>query len=97
MPTYITLFRWTQRGIEGIKDSPARLDKAKQLFASMGGEVKEFYVVMGQYDAVLVSEAPDDETIAKISLAAGAQGGVRSETLRAFTEAEYRELIRGLP
>jgi uncharacterized protein with GYD domain len=97
MPTYITLFRWTQQGIEKVKESPARLDKAKQLFQQLGGEVKSTYLVMGQYDFVIVSEAPDDETIARISLAAGSQGAVRSETLRAFTEGEYRKIIATLP
>ena len=97
MPTYITLFRWTQLGRENVKDSPTRLDAAKQLFQQMGGEVKAFYIVMGQYDAVLISEAPDDETMAKISLAATAHGAIRSETMRAFTEDEYRKIIGGLP
>ena len=97
MPTYITLFRWTQLGIENVKESPTRLDAAKQLFQQMGGEVKAFYVVMGQYDAVLISEAPDDETMAKISLAATSHGAIRSETMRAFTEEEYQRVIGGLP
>src|SRR5919202_245172 len=97
MPTYITLFRWTQLGIENVKESPTRLDAARQLFQQMGGEVKAFYVVMGQYDAVLISEAPDDETMAKISLAATSHGAIRSETMRAFTEEEYQRVIGGLP
>jgi uncharacterized protein with GYD domain len=97
MPTYITLFRWSQQGIEEVKDSPARLEKAKQLFRQFGSEIKAFYLVMGQYDAVAVSEAPDDETMARIALAAGAQGRIRSETLRAFTEDEYRQIIAALP
>lgn len=97
MPTYVTLFRWTQLGIENVKNSPTRLDAARQMFQQMGGEVKAFYLVMGQYDAVMVSEAPDDETMAKISLAATAHGAIRSETMRAFTEDEYREIIGELP
>ena len=59
--------------------------------------MKAFYVVMGQYDMVIVSEAPNDEAIAKVALATGSKGGVRSETLRAFTEDEYRKLIAALP
>ncbi|PYS50998.1 MAG: GYD family protein [Acidobacteria bacterium] len=97
MPTYITLFRWTQLGIENVKNSPTRLDAARQLFQQMGGEVKAFYIVMGQYDAVLISEAPDDETMARISLAATSHGAIRSETMRAFTEDEYRKIIGGIP
>ena len=97
MPTYISLLRYTQQGIQNIKESPARLDAAKKAFQAMGGELKQWYLVMGQYDAVVVSEGPDDETAAKLALAIGAQGNIRTETLRAFTEEEYRKLIASLP
>jgi len=97
MATYISLLRYTQQGIQNIKESPARLDKAKQAFRAMGGELKEFYLVMGRYDAVVVSEAPDDETAAKLTLAIGSAGAIRTETLRAFPEEEYRKIIAALP
>ncbi len=97
MPTYITLLNFTQQGIEKIKDGPARLDAAKQAFRAMGAEIKAFYLVMGQYDAVVVAEAPDDETVAKLALATGSLGNVRTETLRAFTEDEYRKIVASLP
>ena len=97
MPTYISLLRYTQQGVQNIKESPARLDAAKKAFQAMGGELKQWYLVMGQYDAVVVSELPDDETAAKLALAIGAQGNIRTETLRAFTEEEYRKLIASLP
>lgn len=97
MATYIILFRFTQQGIKNIKESPDRVDAAKQTFRAMGAEVKEFYSVMGKYDTVLVVEAPDDETIAKLTLAIGSLGNVRTETLRAFTEDEYRKIIVDLP
>jgi len=97
MPTYISLLRYTQQGIQNVKESPARLDAAKQAFQSMGAKVKEFYLVTGQYDAVLVAEAPDDETVAKLALSIGSLGAIRTETLRAFTEDEYRKIIAALP
>lgn len=97
MPTYITLVKFTQRGIENIKESPARLDAVKAAIQASGGEYIGFYLTMGQYDAVLISEASDDETVAKIALATGSQGNVRTETLKAFNEEEYRQLIAGLP
>ena len=97
MATYIGLFSWTQRGIEKVKESPARLDAAKQAAQAMGVEIKAFYLVMGRYDMVVVAEAPDDQTMAKLALATGAQGTVRTETLRAFTEDEYRKIIGSLP
>jgi len=97
MPTYISLLNFTQQGIEKIKESPARLDKARQAFKAMGAELKAFYLVMGRYDAVVISEAPNDETVGKLVLMIGAQGNVRTETLRAFTEDEYRKMIAALP
>jgi uncharacterized protein with GYD domain len=97
MPTYISLMNLTQEGIKNIKESPDRLDAAKKAFQAFGGELKEFYLVMGQYDMVVVSEGPDDETAAKLALAIGSQGAISTETLRAFTEDEYRKIIADLP
>jgi uncharacterized protein with GYD domain len=97
MATYITLVNYTQKGIENIKESPQRLEVAKQAFEAMGAELKEFYLVMGRYDIILVSEVPNDETIAKAALALGSRGNVRTETFRAFKEDEYREIISSLP
>jgi uncharacterized protein with GYD domain len=97
MPTYVTLIRFTQKGIEGIREAPARLDAAKETYRAAGAKLKEFFLVTGRYDAVVVAEAPDDETAAKISLAIGSRGNVRTETSRAFTEEEYRRIVAGLP
>jgi len=97
MATYISLLRFTQKGVENIKESPARLDAAKKVFQSMGAELKQWYLVLGQYDAVVISEGPDDETVAKLLLMIGAQGNIRTETFRAFTEDEYRQVIAALP
>ena len=97
MATYISLLRYTQKGAENIKESPARLDAAKKVFQSMGAELKQCYWVMGQYDAVVISEGPDDDTVAKLLLVIGAQGNIKTETFRAFTEDEFRKVIAALP
>lgn len=97
MPTYITLMNWTQKGIENVKESPNRLDMAKKAFQAAGAELKGFYLAMGRYDMVLVGEAPDDETAAKLALTIGSGGAIRTETLRVFTEDEYRQIIAALP
>ena len=97
MPTYVTLIRYTQKGIEAIKDGPARLDAAKEAFRAAGGRIKDFYLVTGKYDAVVVAEAPDDETAVKLSLAIASRGNSRTETLRAFTEEEFRRIVANLP
>lgn len=97
MPTYISLLRFTQQGIESIKDGPSRLDAAKQAFQASGAELKAFYLTMGQYDAIVISEGPDDETVAKLSLAIGSVGNICTEGFRAFTEDEYRKIVAALP
>jgi uncharacterized protein with GYD domain len=97
MPTFVTLASWTDQGIKDVKESPARLDAVKQAAQSMGCEVKGFYLVTGKWDMILVMEGPDGETAAKLSLAVGSQGAVRTETLQAFTEDQYREIIASLP
>jgi len=97
MPTYMTLINYTQKGVENMKDSPNRLDAAKELFKSMGGELKSFYLAMGKYDAVVIAEGPDDETAIKLAMTIGAAGAIRTETLRVFTEDEYRKIISELP
>jgi uncharacterized protein with GYD domain len=96
MPTYISLLQYTQQGIAAIKQGPARLDAAKQAYKKAGGELKAFYLTIGQYDAVAIAELPDDTALAKIALALGAQGNVRTETLRGFSEPEYRRIIAEL-
>jgi uncharacterized protein with GYD domain len=97
MPTYIQLYRWTDQGRRNIKESPDRVATAAQAMQSMGGELKAIYVTMGQYDFVGVLEAPDDDTAAKFALALGALGNVHTETLRAFTQDEFRQIVAGLP
>jgi len=96
MATYITLMKFTQKGVENIKGGPTRLDQAKKMFSNKGAELKEFFLVMGQYDAVVITDEPDDSTAAGLRLAIGSMGNVSTETMRAFTEEEYRDIIKGL-
>jgi uncharacterized protein with GYD domain len=97
MATYIILINYTDQGIRNVKDSPKRLDAAKKLLKSMGGEIKEFFLTMGSYDIAIVAEAPGDDVIAKFTLASGSLGNIRTTTLKAFPEAEYRKIIGALP
>ena len=97
MPTYITLIKYTQKGIENIKQGPSRVDAARQAIEAAGGKMKEFYLTMGSYDAVSIGEAPDDAAYAKMILAIASKGNIQTETLRAFKEDEYRKIIADLP
>jgi len=93
MATYIALLKWTDQGIKDIKQSPARLDAAKQAFASAGGQLKEFYMVMGDYDALVIAEFPSDEVYTATILSIASRGAIHTTTLKAFTEDEYRRII----
>jgi uncharacterized protein with GYD domain len=97
MPTYIALLKWTEKGIAAIKGSPARLDAGRQAFKNAGMEIKDTYVTMGRYDLVCMIDAPDDETYAKGMLGLGSQGNVSTETLKAFTEDQFRKIVDSLP
>ena len=96
MPTYIILSRWTNQGLQKIGESKSRLEAGKKAFEAVGAKIKEFYMVMGQYDMVAIVEAPDDATLARALLTNTSKGGFQSETLRAFTEAEYEKIVSGI-
>jgi uncharacterized protein with GYD domain len=96
MATYIVLANYTQQGVETIKDGPSRLKAAKDAFKAAGAQIKASYLTMGHYDLVIIVEAPDDAILATLLLKIGGQGVFRTETLRAFTEAEYRSIIAAL-
>jgi len=92
MPTYIALLKWTGQGIGNVKDSPSRLDAGRKEFKKLGVKIKDTYLTMGRYDLVNIIEAPDDETFAAAMLTLGSQGNVQTETLKAFTEDQYRKI-----
>ena len=96
MPTYIALLKWTQQGVSKVASSAKRLDAGRKAFKKAGIEMKDVYLTMGRYDLVCVIEAPDDETYAKAILGLGSQGNVSTETLKAFTEDQYRAIIGSL-
>ena len=96
MPHYVTLLRYTQQGAGKIKESPKRLDAAKKAAEDLKGKIHAWYLTMGKYDAVLISEFPDDEACAKVMLSLGSLGNVTTQTLKAFTEPEYRKIIGNL-
>jgi uncharacterized protein with GYD domain len=97
MPTYISLFKLTDQGIKNIKDAPQRIEQGVKGLESMGGKLVGFYSVMGDYDYVGISEAPSDEVITAFLLALGADGNVRTTTLKAFTTEEFVEIVKKLP
>jgi uncharacterized protein with GYD domain len=96
MAEYLMLFRFTTKGAEKIKESPNRVKDAKKLFEAGGAKVKAFYAFLGRYDTAFIVEAPDDETIVKLSLKLSSLGNVHTETLRAFNEDQYGTIVKGI-
>jgi len=96
MARYIMLTNWTEQGIKNVKDSPKRLDAAKALAKRLKGEVTDFYMTVGAVDMVVILEAPDDEAAAKFALTLGSGGNIRTTTLKAFSEDNYRKIIGSL-
>ena len=96
MPTYVMLANWTDQGARQIKESPKRVEAAKKQLTEMGGEFKSFYMTMGQYDLLVIYEAPDDAVAARFTLLLGQMGAVRTTTMKAFPEAAYREIMNSL-
>ncbi len=93
MPTYIILINWTDQGMRTAKESPQRLATAKKVIEAAGGKMTGFYLTMGRYDMVAIAEAPNDESVATMMLGLGSGGGIRTETMKAFPEDQYREIM----
>ena len=93
MQTYLIQTQWTEQGIKMMKESPKRLDLGKKKLKDMGGELKAFYMTMGEYDSLAIVEAPNDETLAGYLLWLASRGNLRTHTVRAFTEEEYRTIL----
>jgi uncharacterized protein with GYD domain len=97
MPTYVLLINFTDQGVRTVKDSPQRADAAAALAEQMGARFKEVYWTLGNYDVVTIVEAPDDETVTAFALAAGAQGNIRTTTLRAFDREQFQQILNKTP
>ena len=97
MPTYITLYKWTENGMKTIKEAPARIAAAVKRTETAGGKLLGVYVTMGEYDLVAVYEARSDEDAAAGLFTQGMLGTVRSTTLKAFTAEQFAEIVKKLP
>ena len=97
MPIYISLYKWTDQGIRNTREVPMRLDAAKKAIEAAGGKTLAFYVTMGQYDMVMICDFPNDEMAATYLLGVARLGNIRSETLKAFTEDQLRDIIATIP
>ena len=93
VPTYVSLFRWTDQGRRDVATLPDRVSTVRGKFEEMGGKILGIYLTMGQYDQVALLEAPDDETVARFAVLIAGRGNATSETLRCFSMDEVRNLL----
>jgi uncharacterized protein with GYD domain len=96
MALYAVLARWTDRGFQDVKESPARFEEFKKVARGLGGEVREVYAALGRYDTLSLVSAPDDESMTKIALSLASSGTFRTETLRLFSESELKTMLGAL-
>jgi len=97
MNTYIMLAHFTEQGIQGVKQTPERIERGRASANDLGGEVTDIYLTMGAFDVVLVTRFPDAEAAAKFALKLGAAGNLRTTTLQAFSEDQYRGIASSMP
>lgn len=97
MAKYVMLGKFTEQGIQGVKDTVKRARAVREQFARMGVNAREFFWTMGEYDVVLTFEAPDEETMMKATLAVAMAGNLKTQTLRAFGEQEMDRVVADLP
>jgi len=96
MDTYVILGNYTQQGVEKIKESPDRIEAGRKAFEAVGGKIIGWYLLMGRYDFMLIVQAPNSQAVASVLLSYGAGGNGRTETLRAFSEAEFKDIVASL-
>ncbi len=97
METYIILFNYTPQGMAAIKESPARIEAARQAIEGAGGRMVAWYLTLGRYDGLVIAQMPNAMTATTVLLATGMLGNVRTESLRAFTEEEFKSIAGRLP
>ena len=92
MATFISLVNFTDQGIRNVKDSPDRLNAFRTMAEKVGVAVKSAYYTVGKYDIVVVMEG-SEEAVTTTLLKVGSLGNVRSQTLRAFSPDEMKQII----
>ena len=93
MTRYLVLATFTDQGIRTVKDTTKRAAAVREMGAQLGVQVKDIYWTLGAYDVVLVAEASDDAAMTAFGMSVGAQGNVRTQTLRAFNADEMQGIL----
>ena len=89
MPTFVLLSTLTPDGVQTIKNNPSRIREVNKEIEQLGATVKAQWAVLGRFDFVNVVEAPDETTMARVSLELGSRGTARYETLTAIPVEDF--------
>ena len=89
MPTYVMLSTLTPEGVQTLKNNPQRIKEVNKEVEQLGATVKAQWAVLGQYDFINVIEAPDEQTMAKVSLELGSRGTARYQSLIAIPVDDF--------
>jgi uncharacterized protein with GYD domain len=93
MATFITTIKFTEQGIQNIRESPKRAAAFKSAAKKLGVKVTDIYWTLGSFDGVLMFDAPNDETATAAMLHLSSQGNVQTTTARAFDSSEIEKVI----
>jgi len=93
MPIYVMLSRLSQQGVQTLKANPDRLREVNRDVEELGAKVLYQWATLGEFDFVNVVEAPDTETVARVSVALAARGSTRIETLPALTIDQFIQTL----
>jgi uncharacterized protein with GYD domain len=94
MATYIILGQFSEQGIKNVQKTVERAKTFKEMAKKAGVTVKDIYWTLGHHDVVTIAEAPDDASITALLLSAGAQGNLRTQSLRAFSAEEIDRILK---
>jgi uncharacterized protein with GYD domain len=95
MPYYVSLITWTDQGRENAATLPDRVEQVEKRVNAAGAKTIANWMTMGRYDQVWIGEAPDDETVVKLLMVIAGRGNAVTETMRAFSMDEVRDLLKG--
>jgi len=93
MATFVSLVSFTNRGEEEIQQTVDRANVFRGEAEKVGAKVKEIYWTLGNYDGVLVFDAPDDQSAASLMLSLGSKGNVRTQTLVAYDQDQIKSIL----
>jgi uncharacterized protein with GYD domain len=93
MPAYIMLTNLTSEGVQTLKNNPTRVQEVNKEVEQLGVKVKDQWAVLGQYDFITIVEAPDEKTMAKVSVELGSRGTMSSQTLAAIPAGELAKAL----